>query len=594
MKRLTVLLCSLLDQLASEHSLCADRDKLYILSRCKHEGLSFLTITLPEFGAAFERCIESGFALKSSFPSFGSNRQQCLPRFLSGFTSKMFTCNGELRQDFDPDLIFAVRSIVYLCKKLNLPCSPSRERKAIASYLSNEKVLFDDHGDISRRPDYFLDAVSCNIVDIFSDVDSETLDCDHGPGVTADRLLHNDRRRIRNWPSRSDTSIPVEIHGIPNFGYYHALDDIDLLDIRDEPPVRVVFVPKTLKTPRVIAIEPSHMQYMQQGVMRYMVGKMESHPLTRMSLHFRDQTVNRNAAQAASVSRKYCTIDMKDASDLVSLALVQRIFRTSPLLDLLEASRSLHALLPDGTSVILQKFASMGSATCFPVEAFVFNCLIQAAVHEHLDLTPSYATIKNLSRYIHVYGDDIIIPVAWHEVVVTKLEAYKLRVNRHKSFSNSHFRESCGGDFYKGYSVKPVYLREVIPDRNDRWQPKQIMSLASASDQFYCQGLWSVARQLRSWIEAAVKITVPISSYETDGLTFYSCWYDVYHRWSKTLHRYERRTRRFVPSRQRDSVCEDEIASITLALRNIGNESPIDFGTSVKFRSFARKSGWSR
>jgi hypothetical protein len=593
-KRLTVLLCCLIDQLSSEHSLCADRDKDYILSRCKHEGLSFLTITLPEFGAAIERCIESGFAHASDFPSFGKLRGRCLPKFLSGFTSKMFADNGELRSDFDPDLLFAVRSIVYLCKKLKLPCTPERERKAIASYLSNEEVLFHARTNIVSRQDYFLDGVSTVLFDVFSDVDSEHLDCDHGPGVTADRLSTNSRRRIRQWPDRSESVFPSDVYCIPNYGFYDALGQVDFLSIKDEPPVRVVFVPKTLKSPRVIAIEPSHMQYMQQGVLRYMVDKMESHPLTRKSLHFADQTINRDAAQASSVSRDYCTIDMKDASDLVSLALVQRIFRASPLLDLLEASRSLHASLPDGTSVLLQKFASMGSATCFPVEAFVFYTLIQAAVHEQLDLTPSNKSVKNISRFIHVYGDDIIIPVGWLRNVVAKLESYYLRVNQHKSFSRSQFRESCGGDFYNGYSVKPVYLREVVPDSNVHWTPESIMSLAKASDQFYCLGLWSVARTLRSWVETAVRTTVPISSYETDGLTFYSCWYDVYHRWNKKLCRYERKTRRFVPSRRRDDISKDDIASTTMALKNIGNEVPICLSTSVKSRSFTRKTGWSR
>lgn len=594
MNRLTVLLCCLLDELASQHSLCAERDKVYILSRVKHEGLSFLTITLPEFGAAIERCIERGFAQSSDFQPFGRNRGQCLPRFLSGFTSKMFDKSGELRPDFDPDLLFAVRSIAYLCKKLKLSCTPVREAKAIASYLANEETLFYARGEISQRPDFFLDAVSRCLFGVFSNISEVELDCDHGPGVTADRLLSNERRRIRQWPTRSEVVFPPETYCIPNEGYAEDLQKVDFLDIRDEPPVRVVFVPKTLKAPRVIAIEPSHMQYMQQGVLRYMVSRMESHPLTRASLHFKDQSVNREAARVASLTKGSSTLDMKDASDLVSLAIVQRIFRNSPLLDYLEASRSLHAQLPNGTSVLLQKFASMGSATCFPVEAFVFYTLIQSAVHELLDLTPSNRTIKNIGRSIHVYGDDIIVPVGWHNAVVAKLESYSLRVNQHKSFARSHFRESCGGDFFKGYSVKPVYLREVVPDGNNRWGAKQIMSLASSSDQFYCSGLWATARLLRSWIETAVRITVPISSYETDGLTFYSCWYDTYQRWNNQLHRLERKTRRFVPSRRHDNVENDVVASITLGLRNIGNDNSINFETSVKSQSFARKTGWSR
>jgi hypothetical protein len=602
MNRLTVLLCCLLSQLADEHSLCAKRDKETILSRCEHEGLSFLTITLPEFGAAIERSIELGMVQKESFPSFGKQRSRCLPKFLSGFTNQMFTVDGMLRPDFNPALIFAIRSVCYLNKKLRMPCSPAREKKAIASYKANEEVLYHAQKDkVFHRGDYFLDATAKILSVVFNDISEDLVVGAHGPGVTADRLLRNARRRLRKWPDRAEPVFSSELHCLPNFGHFEELGGVEYLGVTQEPPVRVVFVPKTLKAPRVIAIEPSHMQFLQQGVLRYMVPRIEEHRLTRRSIRFRDQQPNRDAAMAASVSRDYSTLDMKDASDLVSLALVQRIFRYTPLLDFLEGSRSLHAQLPDGSSVLLQKFASMGSATCFPVEAFVFYCIIQAAIHEHLDLTPSEKSVENISRYLKVYGDDIIVPIAWHEFVVAKLESYCLRVNRHKSFSRSHFRESCGGDYYKGEPVKPVYLKEVIPDGNNHWPPEAVMHVTKVSDEFYRLGYWATAQLLRNWIETAVKCKVPYSSYETDGLTFFSYRYDTYHRYNSNLCRYERRVRRFVPRRCRDDISEDGIASITLALESIRGGSnwndaraPLDLCSSVKHRSFARKTGWSR
>jgi hypothetical protein len=595
MKRLTMLLACLLDELASQASLCAERDKTYVMSRVKHEGLGFLTLVLPSFEDGLLAAIERGFALPSDFLSFKkSRRRSVLPAFLQGYTSKVFDGAGQLREDADADSIYSIRQICSLFKKIRMECSEERNQAALKSYLANEATLFSKDEFSASNEDKTLDAVAAIITSIFR-IDFDNFHPRHGPGVTADRLLSNDRKRIRKWHERGERSFPMEDLAIPNWGYNDQLSRIDCLPITEEPAVKVVFVPKTVKTPRVIAIEPSHMQYLQQGVCREMVRSLESHRLTRRSVNFTDQTHNRKAARLASVTRAKSTIDMKDASDLVSLKLVQRLFKTNEnFLMALEDSRSLHALLPDKTPVLLRKFASMGSATCFPVEAVVFYCLIQAAVHDYLGLSPRSQTIEKISGQVLVYGDDIIVPVAWHDCVVRKLEDHNLRVNQRKSFKESHFRESCGGDFYKGKEVRPSLLREMVPDVNDHWPPKTILSVSELSDQLYALGLWSTCRLLRSWIEKAVKCKVPLSTYKTDGLTFFSCLFDTYDRWNSNLQRFERKVRRFVPVRVTDDISEDVVASITAALGNIGNETSFDFSTSVKSRSLRQKSAWAR
>lgn len=139
------------------------------------------------------------------------------------------------------------------------------------------------------------------------------------------------------------------------------------------------------------------------------------------------------------------------------------------------ASRSGSTLLPCGTEVPLRKFAPMGSAVCFPVEAICFWALALAAAYS------SNATIiGEWSGYINrlftdrlrpherervsVFGDDIIIESQHVNAVMEVLEAVGLSVNRDKSFWEGPFRESCGHDYFKGRLVTPIRCNHLLDD----------------------------------------------------------------------------------------------------------------------------------
>lgn len=594
MKRPTTLLLALLGELAFQLSLSACRDERYLLSRLKHEGLSFLTITLPSFCDGFEEAIERGYATPDLFPAFARQKNGCLPKFLSGFTSLVFLKDGKLMDEPNPDAIFAIRQVTRFLKKVEIPCSNEREMAAIQRFKSIEGELAHEEESHFNRHDPILDLLASIIThNLFGCFDGSKLVCRHGPGVTADRLRSNERNRIRTWYTRSEPYFSSDLHAVPNYGFYEELSALKFLEPSEELPVKVVFVPKTLKTPRVIAVEPSHVQYMQQGLMEHFVSKIESHPLTRMSIRFRDQSVNNDAARIASIDKRKSTIDLSDASDRVSWSLVKRIFRGLPVLDYIDACRSRHAVLPDKTSLELKKFASMGSAMCFPMEALVFYILIQSGVHKKLGIRPSARSIENISRNIDIYGDDIIIPCGWLECVVTELEAFTLRVNRRKSFSKSHFRESCGGDFYNGVDVKPAYLRRVIPDGNKRWHPSVVMHMVSLANQFYLKGLWSTCTLIRGWVEHELRTQLPIRSYESNGLSWTSVRVNSYTRYHKGLCRYESRTIQYSPIRIDDDIRDDVVATWFKAFRNIGNDIPLELSTSVKTRAFRQKRVWA-
>ena len=567
-----------------------------------------MTITLSDFGAAIERSIEAGLAKRSDFSGFRSLRRQCLPSFLKGFTSKVFDSSGCVLQEADPDALFALRQICYLCKKIKLACSGNRKERAIASYKAVEEDLRHVQQRLENSHCEVFDLVSRLLVhSLFGDFDPDSLVCRHGPGATADGLHRNCRRSIKQWYNRSEDTFPSAVHVLPNFGEYEYLDSVKFLRFWEEPPVKVVFVPKTLKTPRVIAVEPHNVQFMQQGLMRYVVSAVARSPFGS-SVNFEDQSINYSYAKRGSVDRRFTTIDLSEASDRVSIALVRKVFGSHrPLWRAMLDSRSLRARLPDKTVLTMHKFASMGSAMCFPTMSLCVFAIVLTAAHKQLGIRPTMRSLKSISKGVKIFGDDIIVPRAWHEPVLTELEDYGLRVNRRKSFSDSHFRESCGGDFFKGYSVTPTYLREAIPDGKNRWSIGVAISLAATADQFYLAGLWSTSQLLRDWIEQGVRRRVPKASFvydrsnmlspytlEVPGLCFGSRLFDTgYTRWSPTLHQLERKVLTAVPIRQRDPAVT-AVSRWFLGFENLGNKTPVDMETSVKAWHLRQKARWVR
>nr|UJQ85892.1 MAG: hypothetical protein 3 [Leviviridae sp.] len=556
MKRPTMLIEAMLQDAALALDLAVERDVSAMRHRIEHEGLSFLTITLPILSDSLERGLENGlFSCPSNFARHGR-----LPRLLRGFFKRVFDVDGSLLDEPCVESIYWIRQICRFFKKPQIPCSPDREVEAIARFKRVEEEL--RHAtDSVERVDPVLDRI-CSIIwsRVFMDFDPYNLHCRHGPGVTADRLSQNFRRDIKQWYTRSEESYPMADHAFHNYweaagyGYSAGVGGIQTIDLRDEHAVRVVFVPKTQTSPRVIAIEPHNVQYIQQSLARYMMDTIETHSLTKQSIRFRDQTFNQSLARSSSVDRKFSTLDLSDASDRVHLHLVQRMFRHSPILEYLEDARSLHADLPDGTNIILFKYASMGSALCFPVEACVFYALIQSAIHTYLGIQPTARSIRDLSSRIAVYGDDIIVPVEYTAVVSSYLESYALSVNSRKSFSRSLFRESCGGDYFSGVDVKPVYARKLLPETRRGWDPSALMSWTSTSNQLYNAGLWKSAQLIRDWISSDLRTIIPRSRQAGHGIYFASVLFDTNLGYDSSLCQFRQKRIVYTPQKLEDII----------------------------------------
>lgn len=556
-----------------------DRDFLTISIRTEHEGDSFLTITLPTFCQGFERSLAEGRISPSYFPSFSFGKAG-LPKFLSGFLGLVFGRDGTLLHDVNSHAVYAVRQICLLAKKVCLPCNGERLRSAEESYLATDQDCGIRGPRYSRSKGDSRDLRSRQLRRLFRSVagvvvsgilqkdpfglPSEGFRPHHGPGVTSDRLLGNAKWHFHTWSSRAEKHFPrAEYARGSMFGTVSDLwiqDDastrsvepdhprmegdhgipITVLSPEDEQPVKVCFVPKTLKTPRVIAVEPTANQYLQQGIADFLVSRIESAKLTAGHVNFADQSVNQNIAKSSSIDCRFATLDMKDASDRVAQWHVRDLFSVCPdLLARIFATRTRYAKLPlSGEVIRLRKFASMGSALCFPVESLAFFVALLASRLHIASTVASPRNIENVARTTYVYGDDLIVPSDEASAVIDCLELLDFKVNRHKSFWTGKFRESCGGDWYNGYNVKPTYVRHAFP--SDRSSVTEIVSWVSTANQFYMAGMWNTSMAIRDRFEKRLRLSLPSVSTNSPALGWHSVIAtDPVHRWNKDLHRFE-------------------------------------------------------
>jgi len=163
---------------------------------------------------------------------------------------------------------------------------------------------------------------------------------------------------------------------------------------------------------------------------------------------------------------------------------------------------------------------------------------------------------------IDIYGDDIIIPIEYTDVVVRYLEAYALKVNINKSFSKGNFRESCGADFYKGIPVKPVYARTVPHDDSRTWGPDTVMSWTATADLFYMRGMWIVSQTIRDMVSRVVRRTIPKTKKLGSGIAFFSYLVTTDLRWNRDLQCWQQKRLHYHPLKREDSIDGDELACL--------------------------------
>jgi hypothetical protein len=200
-------------------------------------------------------------------------------------------------------------------------------------------------------------------------------------------------------------------------------------------------VPKTMWTDRSIATEPLGNLFAQLSL-----GDMLRKRLLEVTgIDLTDQTHNQSLARLGSVDKSLSTIDLSSASDTISGALIQLLFRGSlDWYELLTDTRSSRTHLGGLEWTTPWKFSSMGNGFTFPLESLVFYAITKAALQ-----------LCGITGTVSVYGDDIICPSAGYQYVTDALKFCGFTPNESKSFTGSQpFRESCGSDWWNGIDVR--------------------------------------------------------------------------------------------------------------------------------------------
>jgi len=537
LKSLTLLAELILNDIGDRVGISTLLDNNTVKKRIDDEGDSFLTITLAKFSKDFERSLDRGFVDHDLFKGFSFKGR--LPRFLGGFFDLIFDRGtGVLLSEPSIDSIYSIRQFSGMWSKIERDCTPERIAAAFDDYYESEAaVKLSDATLLPQEIETFERVARLLYKDLFSELDRKIYSGEvipkHGPGSTADGTLGNKKYHWSTWTERLEFLFPARefLASSYSLSFDHALN---WLTPGQEPPVKVITVPKTQKTPRLIAKEPVHMQYVQQALLEAIVEGFERDDILSRFISFDDQEPNRYLAHEGSVDGTLATLDLSAASDRVSNQLVLRMTSLWPSLqEGLQACRSRTADV-NGEVIRLAKYASMGSALCFPVEAMVFLTLIFMGLEKKLGHRLTVKDIKFFDGQVRVFGDDMIVPIDYVQEVITTLERFGLSVNRDKSFWTGKFRESCGKEYYRGYDVSIVKLRSDIPTRPTHVQ--EVVSLSSFRNQAQSLSLFGTVETLDRWISKLIPYPYVLETSPVVGRVPLDGIYDVTH-WDKKLHR---------------------------------------------------------
>lgn len=217
---------------------------------------------------------------------------------------------------------------------------------------------------------------------------------------------------------------------------------------------RLSYVPKTSEVSRSTCTEPTLNMFLQKGI-----GFVLEKWLKRaFSIDLSSQPdINRRLARQGSVDGLFGTIDLSSASDTISLKMLQEIL-PAELLNWLELARSPSVIYPDGTVSELYMVSSMGNGFTFPLETLLFATIVVAC----------YRVLGIKSRIRRegpanwaVFGDDIIVQKDSYDFVIRALRMFGFVPNDQKSFNTGDFRESCGGDYFRGHDIRGVYCKSL-------------------------------------------------------------------------------------------------------------------------------------
>lgn len=222
---------------------------------------------------------------------------------------------------------------------------------------------------------------------------------------------------------------------------------------------RLDFVPKDASTDRIITVEPDLNKFIQNGY-----GDVLRLRAKRAGIDLSDQSRNRELARIGSLNNSIATVDLSNASGLLALNLIEHLWPPE-WFELLMSIRSGYTTYGDFL-FHMAAYAGMGNGTTFPVESITFYAIAMSVVEHEGIIGP-----------VSAYGDDIIIPSRSYSLLDRVFGALGLEINAKKSFVDGPFRESCGSDWFSGYSVRPAFLRGNVSYRRLFSSPQPLLQV---------------------------------------------------------------------------------------------------------------------
>lgn len=519
----------------SRKRLMAERDAEYTLKRVRKEGLEFLTKNLPKLGKTIDQALMSGASSLPHLDGLKPYRKDGFPCFLHEAWKVVDLILREssalAEQGLHPDemayrvlpyskCIRALRTVLFGAYKLDVPYTSEQAQEKISEFLQIEKELRSSELPSENWVTEHAATVIGSLLSEFN-FDKDRLKPRHGPGAVATGERDEEKWKFSNFYASLHQRFPYYefMYGIRSNGRALNLatraSEYRSMERHEYPVAKLVLVPKDSRGPRIISAEPLEVQYIQQGLSRQLMQYLEGPAFPRLlhvegygnmsiqpRINFTDQTVNQRLAVVGSLTGAWSTIDLKDASDRVSLKLVERLI-PERMIDDLRATRS-HATSYKGVEIPLVKFAPMGSALCFPIESVIFYGLSVGA------LLARGVPFVTAASNVYVYGDDLVVPTEYAQDVIRALELHDLRVNTSKCCTEGNFRESCGVDAWFSHVVTPTRITK-LPGRGPSDGKAAAAWLANAS-RFYSHGFYRTAAYCRKVVETQLGGRIPITS----------------------------------------------------------------------------------
>lgn len=449
-----------------------------------------------------------------------------LPLWLKPLWERWFTLR-------EPLVLRALRQVLVFGYKIETEPTDEQLTATESQFVSTDEALDIFNSVFNGGSNQVLYRETAKVVSrVIARCNFASIKPSHGPGA-----VYPSRRPSEK--ARFETIYPTIDEYYPYFDYFGALtsrieDGLRVsssLSLASNITCKLVAVPKDSRGPRLISTQPAEAIWIQQGLRAELERAITNHPYTKSKINFDDQSVNGRLALTSSLDRKYATIDLKEASDRISIDVFNFLFGSHARY--FNACRATEIVLFDGRVHRLRKYAPMGNATVFPVQSLIFYAICRSAISCHCG---------EICDDVYVFGDDIIVPTRYLDACIRGLVRFGLVPNQNKTFGRGLFRESCGVDAYSGVDVTPSKLKV-----GDVSSPSDLVSLCAFAKRMRAQGYQETSSVLYSYARAHSARRIALSNDpDCQGLVEYVDYpisfiarNDPSFRWNKFLHRYE-------------------------------------------------------